>query len=762
MLGACQWDTVTGATASRFGRYEVLGALPSATPPREGAEVLIAVDQQTGRKVALRIVPIGGLTHEGLSFFSRELKALARVRHGSIPAIFDVGADPSQLYIAEELVAGMPLDAWLAARKRPWRDIARVFVSVAGALAAVHGAGLVCRELKAGGILVTKDKRVFVTDLGLHAPRSASPAGAAAAAGSPEEAAERPGDARTDQLALCALLFASLFGRSAFKPSDSGGPTWEVVDTANATPAIPTALRSLLERGLARDPAARFPAMALLGTSLHGIVERRRHAPRLVAAALSAALLSLSTGAVVGAWVRSGTPFASIVERLKDECDRVEPTLDGVWDASRDSELRRTLWRSAGPDASLPWLTARRHLDLWAARWKAARLRACTPTPFSTGQSLFDAQQDIRCLGQSRAQLVALLDAVPELGPRRAMIAAHSLADPEACPAQPTTAWLDGIRRAATDASAAKGVELPLRAAYAWSDGNLTASIEHLERAVALRTEDAADEELARTLGNLGYLRGEAGQLDQAVAVLRRAISVRERLGQLDTLDTAQLWHDLGTVLGRRGATVDALAAHQKSLDIEVARLGAESLEAAASLSAVARLERDAQRYEESVNDYRRALSIRRALLGEDSGEVVVSNIELGWALIAAGKPGEAAERFVIAEHVGQRVVGRASRVVARALEGRGVADIARGQAAKAIPALEEALATLERTGSDAGQIARTRWHLATALMAAGTDRERAKRLVLAVRDRLLDEGHADSAEARAVNGWLAALEGTP
>jgi tetratricopeptide (TPR) repeat protein len=306
-----------------------------------------------------------------------------------------------------------------------------------------------------------------------------------------------------------------------------------------------------------------------------------------------------------------------------------------------------------------------------------------------------------------------------------------------------------------------KGVPEPaaqeLRGVYGWADGNLETAIAALEDAIAKRPEDAADAPLAVALGNLGYLRAEAGRLEDAQVALRRAIRVRERLGPADTVELASLWFDLGTVLGRKGATVEALAAHRRALDTIEAKIGPETLEAGESLRAIGRLERDALRFDESVASYRRALSIRRAALGEDSGEVAVSNVELGWSLLAAGLSGEATERFTLAEHVAQTVVGRPSLLVARAMEGRGVADLARGQASKAVVVLEEALMLLERTGSDPAYIARLNYQLSRALAASGGDRERARRLALTAQERL---GKPDSTEGRSIAAWLAELEG--
>lgn len=740
---------MTEATTSRFGRYEVLGALPSA----EGAETLVAIDQQSGRRVALRIVKIEGLSADALAAFTRELRALGRVRHPGLPTIYDVGSDGKQLYVAEEPVLGTTLDKWLLVKKRSWREIGRVFVSISSAVSAIHGAGLVCRGLTDTSVLITKDGRVVVNDVGLHRPRGV----AEPPPNTPEERAERPGDALTDQLALTSMLFRALFGGSPFRTSDDGRPTFELVDTANAVPSIPASLRALLDQGLAREPSQRFASLSMLAFALHGIVERRRHAPRMIAAAAAAAVLATSTGSVFGAWVRGGTPFASIVERLADECRVVEPTFEGVWTPEREEEVRRALWRSAGPEASAVWVEVRRHLDTWTKTWSSTRLGACTPTRDATGESLLEAQRTVRCLQQARARLVTLLDSVPELGPRRTLIAARSLGDPGTCPSNTAGEWLEYIRSGRLEQSVPEPTAQELRGVYSWAEGTLEPAIVALEEAIAKHPEGAADVPLAVALGNLGFLRAEAGRLDDAQAALRRAIRMRERLGAPDTVELASLWFDLGTVLGRKGATVDALAAHRRALDIIEAKLGPETLEAAESLRAIARLERDAARSDESVASYRRALSIRRAALGEDSGEVAVSNVELGWALLAAGLPGEATERFTVAEHVAQAVTGRPSLLVARAMEGRGVADLARGQASKAAAVLEEALALLERTGSDPAYTARLHYQLSRALGAGGGDRERARRLALTAQERL---GKPDSPEGRLISAWLAELEG--
>jgi len=97
----------------------------------------------------------------------REAKALARLAHPNVLAVFDVGMFGDDVFLATEFVEGRTLGAWLRESKRSQAEILRAFVAAGEGLAAAHRAGLVHRDFKPANVIVGKDGRVRVLDFGL-------------------------------------------------------------------------------------------------------------------------------------------------------------------------------------------------------------------------------------------------------------------------------------------------------------------------------------------------------------------------------------------------------------------------------------------------------------------------------------------------------------------------------------------------------------------------------------------------------------------
>ncbi|MBX7082136.1 MAG: serine/threonine protein kinase, partial [Nannocystaceae bacterium] len=299
-----------------LGRYLVLAPLGEGGLGR----VVAAYDPQLDRRVAIKLLDPRahrGLTAEQLrARLLREAQALAKLRHPNVVAVHDVGMtedEPTLVFLAMELVEGATLREWLHQGPRSWPEIRDVFVAAARGLDAAHAAGLVHRDVKPGNILVGNDGRVQVVDFGLARAldRDASSAqgsgvapaiddGLSRASGlvgtpaymAPEQMQRGRVDARTDQFGLCVALFEALWGARPF-----AGATLEQLHAAVLagavveTPArgVPAWLRRVVLRGLATDPAQRWPAMDALIDALQQ--DRRHRRGRAIAAA--GGLLSL-------------------------------------------------------------------------------------------------------------------------------------------------------------------------------------------------------------------------------------------------------------------------------------------------------------------------------------------------------------------------------------------------------------------------------------------------------------------------------------
>jgi hypothetical protein len=197
------------------------------------------------------------------------------VRHPGLARIVDAGEEDGRPYVAWSWVEGRPLRHRLAAGPPAPEEALELLDQLAGALDAVHAAGLVHLDVGTSSVLVRDTPggpRAQLAGLGvsralLEAGAAPSLTLAAATAGlpaalAPELAAGATPDARSDVYALAALAFELLSGTPPFT-----GPTAAAVLAAHAVrprpslssrrPALPPALDDVLARGMALDPAER-------------------------------------------------------------------------------------------------------------------------------------------------------------------------------------------------------------------------------------------------------------------------------------------------------------------------------------------------------------------------------------------------------------------------------------------------------------------------------------------------------------------------
>lgn len=156
--------THTGPDLPRWGRY-VLRARVG-----EGAQgaVFCAWDPQLECDVALKVVSLessGGAVSDSML---REARALARVRHTHVVSVYNVEAHEGKIGICMELIKGRTLEDVLRTQGRfgP-REAVTVGIAVGRALAAVHAAGLVHRDIKARNVMREDTGRIVLMDFGM-------------------------------------------------------------------------------------------------------------------------------------------------------------------------------------------------------------------------------------------------------------------------------------------------------------------------------------------------------------------------------------------------------------------------------------------------------------------------------------------------------------------------------------------------------------------------------------------------------------------
>jgi serine/threonine protein kinase len=270
----------------RLGVYEVIANIG------EGGmgQVFRARDTRLDRDVAIKALP-EAFAHDAdrLARFQREAKTLASLNHPNIAAIYGLEESGGMTALVMELVEGDDLSQRIARGAIPLDEALPIAKQIAEALEAAHEQGIIHRDLKPANIKVRADAMVKVLDFGLAKALDVGSDGSGAAGGpgalsmsptvslhatqaglilgtaaymSPEQAAGKPVDKRTDLWAFGAVVMEMLTGQPVFTGETvshvfasvlKSDPDW------TALPATtPAALRRLLRRCLEKERKRRL------------------------------------------------------------------------------------------------------------------------------------------------------------------------------------------------------------------------------------------------------------------------------------------------------------------------------------------------------------------------------------------------------------------------------------------------------------------------------------------------------------------------
>ena len=294
----------------QIGAYQLLALLGTGGM----GQVYRARDTKLGRDVAIKLLSDEVADAAGRRRFQREAQTASSLNHPHILTVHDAGEIDSRQYLVTELVDGGTLRDWAATERRGWRPIIELLVGVADGLATAHAAGILHRDIKPENILVTRSGYAKLADFGLAKLHEVSGAAGATQtqtrAGvvvgtipymSPEQAAGRPLDDRSDIFSFGVVVYELLAGRHPF--AGDGSVTYQAIATTTPPPLngdVPATLRNAVEKMLEKDPADRYQSMRDVVVDLRRVVRQSAES-------------TLDAPPRSGAWTRAAVAAAIVV-----------------------------------------------------------------------------------------------------------------------------------------------------------------------------------------------------------------------------------------------------------------------------------------------------------------------------------------------------------------------------------------------------------------------------------------------------------------
>jgi serine/threonine-protein kinase len=272
---------MVGRELSRYRIVEEVGAGGMAVVYR-------GLDTGLDREVAVKVLhPHLASKPESRARFSREAKAVARLKHPHIVEIHDFsGDDAPEAFMVMEYIRGETLRSY--AEKHPLKEppelAAMAVVALADALAHAHAIGIIHRDLKPENIMVGEDGSLKLTDFGIAKilDRDDKMTMTGALVGSPAHMAPEVIDGEeardtSDIFSLGITLYWLCTGKLPFMAANTTATLKRILDghfddARLHNPMVSDGLWEVLQRCLARDPAARYPSATALRDALAAVL----------------------------------------------------------------------------------------------------------------------------------------------------------------------------------------------------------------------------------------------------------------------------------------------------------------------------------------------------------------------------------------------------------------------------------------------------------------------------------------------------------
>jgi serine/threonine protein kinase/tetratricopeptide (TPR) repeat protein len=278
---ATQAGPTTPDTLTEWGSLTIIECVGEG----QFGRVYRAWDKRLDREVALKILHTERHGTDGVTDAVEEGRLLAKVRHPNVVAVYGAERVNGQVGIWMEFVHGRTLeDDLVESGPLPPERVAAIGRELAGALCAIHRAGVIHRDIKTQNVMIDRDGRLLLTDFGAGCERLESEHDRRAqTVGTPLYVAPEVVDGAnanpsSDIYSLGVLLYHVATGSY---PA-SGQTAGEIVDQRRQRPAaivqvrpdFPAALAAIIERAMAVDAGHRYQKADELLAELARVVER--------------------------------------------------------------------------------------------------------------------------------------------------------------------------------------------------------------------------------------------------------------------------------------------------------------------------------------------------------------------------------------------------------------------------------------------------------------------------------------------------------